>query len=141
MLHSAVTWNNLGLCFDIVGAWVIAATLVFQTRTQMYAKAATDWDWNQTVGRDLCAQQFDAAVSVLYFSVGFVLQLQLPPSATQDKNAIFVVAVIGIALLGVYFLALRGALLRWRFKHLEQVDSMLFPKQDPAREGREVNRQ
>jgi hypothetical protein len=66
-----LTWNNLGLCFDIAGVLILAYALVCQSDKHLLAKTQTEFmGHNASQARDFCEQRADAAIGTVYLIIG-----------------------------------------------------------------------
>lgn len=99
---SYLTWNNLGLCFDIGGTWILASALVFQSDKSLLSKAGTYFNWNQHVARDACAQRADGLVGAIYLTLGFLLQIQ-PSLLGEHPYWMIIALLIGLSSGAIYF--------------------------------------
>ena len=66
--------NTLGLCFDIVGAVILARAVIWELKKKIALKVATTWDYNVSQVSGFVSQRVDAAAGLIILVAGFVLQ-------------------------------------------------------------------
>ena len=119
-------WNNLGLCFDILGTLALGLALIRQSDEHLYRKSASEWDWNRVDARDGCEQRADATLGVAYLSIGFILQLQ-PSFLPSSEIGLAVTMLAGVAIFGTYLGWARGIIVERALDRLQKIDAALFP--------------
>jgi hypothetical protein len=130
-LVSLLTWNNLGLCFDIAGVVLLAYALVSQSDKHLLAKAQTDWAYNTIVARDLCEQRADAAIGTAYMIAGFVLQL-FASVLPQSPIGVILFGAAAVLVTCLYFFWARRQLVSHAVERLAALDWEQFPPPSTA---------